>query len=208
MDTKTEVNSGLAVLLERTRAFHRELFRKSIHLLVGIVPLLAALDLTFTRGMLLAGLFVFLYAEKVRLSGQSLPFITAITLQASRPRDQHKMIMGPITLGLGAFLTLALFQEPTASVGIFALAFGDGLSSVVGKIFGKVRLPFTGGKTLEGTLTVFAVVLPVALSAGGSFQTAVIVAVCAAFLEALPLEDLDNLVLPLGTALIFSFLRG
>ena len=40
------------------------------------------------------------------------------------------------------------------------LAFGGGLSRLVGKAFGRVRLPFTGGKSLEGSLTcLFAVFL-------------------------------------------------
>ncbi|OHD14886.1 MAG: hypothetical protein A2Z96_07235 [Spirochaetes bacterium GWB1_48_6] len=197
----------LSGIIERSKEIQTELFRKSIHLLVGAVPLLAAMNLGFTRIALVLGIAVFLYAEKVRLSGGTIPLITNITNQASRQRDTNKMVLGPLTLAFGALFTLIFFKEPTASVGIFALAFGDGLSSVVGKIFGRVKLPFTGGKTLEGTLTVFLVVLPVALAAGGTWNTALIVAGAAAFLEALPLEDLDNLILPLGTAFLFNLLR-
>jgi dolichol kinase len=41
---------------------------------------------------------------------------------------------------------------------------------------------------------------------GGNPVVAFLVAVFGTFLEALPLEDLDNLVIPLGTALAFSAL--
>ena len=200
-------NQGFSVFLERSREIQTELFRKSIHILVGAVPLTAAINLNFTRAALVCGIIVFLYAEKVRLSGGSLPFITSITNRASRSRDQKKMVLGPLTLAFGALFTLFFFKEPTASVGIFALAFGDGLSSVIGKIFGRIKLPFTGGKTLEGTLTVFLVVFPVALAAGADLWAAFIVAGAAAFLEALPLHDLDNLILPVGTAFLFNLLR-
>lgn len=192
--------------VERSKDIQTELFRKSIHIMVGAVPLLAAMDLHLTRSLLICGILVFAYAEKVRLSGGTLPLITGITKLASRKRDMNKMVMGPLTLAFGALFTLIFFREPTASVGIFALAFGDGLSSVVGKIFGKVKLPFTGGKTLEGTLTVFSVMIPIVLAAGGSWTTAIIVGTVAALLEALPVEDMDNLILPLGTAFTFQLL--
>lgn len=211
MESRTSafnIHQMVSGLVERSKDIQTELFRKSIHLLVGMVPLLAGISLSMTRSLLVCGIILFAYAEKVRLSGGSIPLITGITLKASRKRDMNKMVMGPLTLAFGALFTLVFFREPTASVGIFALAFGDGLSSVVGKIFGKVKLPFTGGKTLEGTMTVFLVMLPVVLAAGGSWSVALTVAVAAAVLEALPLEDMDNLILPLGTAFLFQVLMS
>ncbi len=172
--------------------------------MVGATPLLASLSLTVTEGLLVAGLLTYTFAESLRLQGRELPLITRLTRLASRGRDRESPVLGPTTLGLGALLCLMLYPEPAASVGIYALAFGDGLSSVVGKLFGRIRLPFTGGKTLEGSLVAFTAIFWAAWSAGKNPGVALAVAGFGTFLEALPLGDLDNLVIPLGTALAFS----
>ena len=194
----------LSRVVPRTQEIRSELLRKGIHLMVGAAPLLASLSLTLTQGLLVAGLLVYTLAESVRLQGRTLPVITRLTRAASRGRDRNSPVLGPITLGLGALLCLLLYPEPAASVGIYALAFGDGLSSVVGKLFGRIRLPLTGGKTLEGSLAAFAAIFWAAWWAGHNPVIALGVASFGTFLEALPLEDLDNLVIPLGTALAFS----
>lgn len=208
--TLSKVKKNMTTVLirtaSRTQEIQTELLRKGIHLLVGATPLLASISLPVTEGLLVAGLLVYTIAESLRLQGRELPLITRLTRMASRTRDRDRAVLGPITLGLGALLCLMLYPEPAASVGIYALAFGDGLSSVVGKLFGRVRLPFTGGKTLEGSLAAFAAIFWAAWWASDNLPVALAVAASGTLLEALPLEDLDNLVIPLGTALVFSVL--
>ena len=174
--------------------------------MVGATPLLASISLAATESLLILGLLIYTGAESLRLQGRVLPLITHLTRAASRTRDRDRAVLGPITLGLGALLCLMLYPEPAASVGIFALAFGDGLSSVVGKLFGRIRLPFTGGKTLEGSLAAFAAIFWSVWWVGHKPVLAAWVALVGTLLEVLPLEDLDNLVIPLGTALVFSIL--
>jgi len=192
--------------VSRTQEIQTELLRKAIHLMVGATPLLASISLPVTEGLLIAGLMVYTLAESFRLEGRDLPVITHLTRAASRNRDRHRAVLGPITLGLGALLCLMLYPEPAASVGIYALAFGDGLSSVVGKLFGRVKLPFTGGKTLEGSLAAFVAIFWAAWWIDHDLVLALTVAGIGTLLEAFPLEDLDNLVIPLGTALAYSIL--
>lgn len=185
----------------RSREIRTELFRKSIHLMVGTVPLLARLDLNVTISLLAAGIIVYAWAEWLRLNGRDVPLISEITRLASRDRDRNKLVLGPITLAMGALLCLLLYPNPAATIGIYALAFGDGLSSVVGKIFGRIKLPLTGGKTLEGSLTAFTVIFLAVFAQTNNVRPAVTVAAAGTILEALPLEDLDNLVIPLGVGL-------
>lgn len=172
--------------------------------MVGATPLLASINLPVTEGLLVAGLLVYTLAESLRLQGSELPVITKLTRMASRGRDRDQPVLGPITLGLGALLCLLLYPEPASAVGIYALAFGDGLSSVVGKLFGRIQIPWTGGKTLEGSLAAFGAIFWAAWWASRNPVIALEVAAMGTVLEALPLEDLDNLVIPLGTALAFS----
>ena len=83
-----------------------------------------------------------------------------------------------------------------ARVGIYALAFGDGLASLGGKIYGRVKLPHTGGKTLEGSLTCFAAVFISTFLVTKLSIVSLIVAFVATIIEVLPLGDWDNMLIP------------
>lgn len=190
----------------RSREIRTELFRKSIHLMAGVVPLAASINISFTMAMLMSAVIIYTWAEWQRLKGNTVPLITEITCLASRERDRNKIVLGPITLALGTLLCLLLYPSPAAAVGIYALAFGDGLSSVVGKIFGRIRIPFTGGKTLEGSLTAFTVIFMGAYAQTGDLRGSLALSAVGTVLEALPLEDMDNLVLPLGVGLGFMLI--
>jgi len=177
-----------------------EMLRKSIHLLIALVPSLAFFIGVFPTTVILAGGVLF-YAtcETLRMYGKEIPIVSSVTSLAARKRDAGKFVLGPITLGLGAMLSLILYPEPAASIAIYALAFGDGLSSLVGKLFGTIRLPFTGGKSLEGSLTCFTAVFVSAYALSGKAAPSAAVAVIATLTEACPLKDFDNIILPLVT---------
>lgn len=184
-----------------------ELIRKSVHVLVATVPGLAVLFGTpFTLMLLASGTLLYTYAEVRRRQGFTIPIITRITELASRSRDLDSFVLGPITLGLGAMLALLLYPHPAASIAIYALAFGDGIASVMGKLFGRLEIPFTGGKTLEGSLACLAAVAVSAFLVIPSATTAIAVAATAAVLEVLPTYDADNLVLPVGVGLTVTVL--
>ena len=136
-----------------------ELLRKSIHLLIAFVPGIAQLSQGLAVGLLAGGILVYSSCERLRTIGVQVPVISKVTALAARRRDGDLFVKGPVTLGLGALLCLLLFPAPIAAIAIYALAFGDGLSSLVGKTFGIIKLPFTGGKSLEGSLTCLMAVL-------------------------------------------------
>ena len=183
-----------------------ELVRKSIHLLIGIVPGLAAINLNLTLGLLAAGTLVYALSESLRMSGVDVPLVSHVTALAARRRDSGKYVMGPVTLGLGAMLSLLLYPNPAASIAIYALAFGDGLSSLIGKLFGTIRLPFTGGKSLEGSLTCMLAVFVASFAVSGEALPSLAIAVFATAVEAMPLKDLDNIALPVLTGALATLL--
>jgi dolichol kinase len=176
-----------------------ELVRKSIHLLIGIVPTLASLDLNLTIGLLAFGTLAYAASESLRMAGVDVPLVSRVTALAARRRDSGRYVMGPVTLGLGAMLSLLMYPNPAASVAIYALAFGDGFSSLVGKLTGSIRLPFTGGKSLEGSITCFMAVFLATYAISRSFMASLGIALFATFVEAAPLKDFDNIVLPVLT---------
>ncbi|MFH2115203.1 MAG: phosphatidate cytidylyltransferase [Spirochaetota bacterium] len=178
-----------------------ELLRKSIHLLIALVPSLASWNFGFTVALLGSGMIVYSYCELMRLNGYDIVVISRITALAARKRDAGRFVYGPVTLGIGAMMALVLYPEPAAAIAIYALAFGDGLSSLVGRSFGTLRLPFTGGKSLEGSLTCFIAVASSTYAISGNTVGSIAVAIVATVVEALPTKDLDNILLPCVTGL-------
>ena len=187
------------------RGLQQEFVRKSIHLLIASIPVLATINFNITIALLTAGTLIYSYSETLRCSGTDVYFISDITLMAARERDRNKFVLGPVTLGLGALLTLLLYPNPAATIGIYALAFGDGLSSIFGKMFGKRLLPFTGGKTYGGSFVCFAAVFITSYRVCGHVGNSLIIAFTATMIEMLPLKDFDNLLIPIGTALTAQF---
>ncbi len=179
-----------------------EIVRKSIHLLIAFVPFFAAVNITVTMVMLGTGILLYTYAEFLRRNGKEFPLITKITTLAAREGDRNRFILGPVTLGIGAMAALLFYPEPAASIAIFALAFGDGFSSLAGKLIGGIRVPLTGGKTIVGSLTCFLVVFIVATRISGAASVACVIALSAMVLEILPTGDLDNIIIPAGTGFV------
>jgi dolichol kinase len=187
-----------------------EFIRKSIHMLIALVPLLAALAGRGTALALLAGgVVLYTYAEIQRSRGCSIPFITGITAAAARREDLHgKIILGPITLGIGAMACLLMYPHTASIIAIYALAFGDGVSSIIGRAVGRIHIGPWRHKTLEGSLACFLAVLSIALRLSGSLSGACLIALAATALEAVPVRDLDNILMPMGSGLVACWVLG
>jgi len=173
-----------------------EIVRKSIHFLIALVPSMAAVNKTATVFLLFIGTLAYTLMEYLRLSGVKVPFISSVTKMASRPRDTGHFVMGPVTLGFGALLALLLYPSSAAAIAIYALAFGDGIASLVGKFLGKCRPAFLLGKSIEGSVACFAVVFASAYAVSGNLHIAFIAAIAASIVEAMPLKDFDNIAIP------------
>jgi dolichol kinase len=179
-----------------------EVVRKSIHFLIALSPLMASVSRAFTAVFLMAGTLLYTYMEALRLSGVKVPFISSLTMFASRSRDKGHFVLGPVTLGLGALLALLLYPSPAASIAIYALAFGDGFASLVGKLFGRKKPSFMYGKSLEGSLACFTAVFIAAWQVSRSLQVSLAAAFTATLVEALPLDDLDNITIPMAVGFV------
>ncbi|HAK46825.1 MAG TPA: phosphatidate cytidylyltransferase [Spirochaeta sp.] len=179
-----------------------ELFRKSIHMMVALVPAAASINILATILMLGTAVIAYSICETYRVNGRAVAVISGITAAAARKRDEGGFVFGPVSLAVGAMLALLLYPSAAAAVAIYALAFGDSAASIVGKLFGKIRLPGFGKKTLEGTLACAVAVYFSTLAITSNTSTAVSVAVSAAVIELVPIKDVDNLLIPVGTGLV------
>jgi dolichol kinase len=194
--------TGIAPAIPNLREIRTEILRKTIHFLIALSPALAAVNRPAAVLLLMAGTLGYTWMETLRLTGIKVPFISSITSMASRSRDMGRFVLGPVTLGMGALLALLLYPAPAASIAIYALAFGDGFASLIGKLFGRLRPAFLCGKSIEGSLACFTAVLISAYHVSHDYRIAVTAALTAAVVEALPLEDYDNLAIPVIVGLV------
>ena len=196
--------------------------RKIIHAGTGPVFVLCWLffrDVPSAR--FLAALVPFAITLQFVLVGLGLWRDPAAVKAMSRTGDRREILRGPLFYGI-VFIILTLVYWKESPIGIVALMLlcgGDGLADIVGKRFGRARLPWSKNKTWAGSLGMLAggwlfsvLVLWVFIAAGqfsGSLQTyllpVTIISLVATAVESLPLNDLDNITVP-GVAVILGYL--
>ena len=202
MQTQRDLVSGI-VARQRLNALFKELFRKSIHICSSFVPLFLSFAYWPVIVLLVLALIGYTVCELLRMKNINIPLISKITEIAARKRDENHFVLGPVTLVCGILLAALLLPLESARVGIFALAFGDGLASLMGKLFGKITIPGAHGKTAAGSLTCFFAVFVSTFCCCKNCFIALCVALCAMFIEILPLSDFDNLIIPPAIGVIF-----
>lgn len=199
------VTSGI-VARQRINSLLKELFRKTIHICSSLVPFLLSVAYWPVIGLLIFALVFYSVCEVFRLNGHSIPLITKITETAARKRDENKFVLGPVTLVIGILIAALVLPLEYARVGIFALAFGDGLASLVGKMIGKITIPGAHGKTVAGSLTCFTAVYVETFCCSGNTFVSLLTGTFAMILEALPIADFDNILIPILVGGFFSFI--
>ena len=95
---------------------------------------------------------------------------------------------------------------PYFGIGLFVMAFGDGLAPIVGNMIKSKRI--YGDKTLSGSLTVFSLSIVIVVIFNSLFNLdlnvlkIIIIGLVSLGLELIVKKGLDNLSLPLGVALV------
>ncbi len=191
-----DFQKGILIKQYRISIF-KEVFRKSIHLCSAFVPTLLTFAYKPVLVLLFAALIFYSFTEFVRLKGINVPVVSRITSIAARKRDENKFVLGPVTLVVGIIAAALLWKPDAARIGIYALAFGDGLASLVGKLIGRIHIPFTKGKTAAGSLACFYAVFISSFCVGKNALVSLILAFVAMIVEIIPMTDFDNIVIPI-----------
>ena len=199
------VTNGI-IARQRLNSLLKELFRKSIHICSSFVPLFLKLAYWPVIGLLIFAVTGYSICEILRLKGYTIPLISKITEIAARKRDENKFVLGPVTLVIGILIAALFLPWECARIGIFALSFGDGLASLVGKMIGKVTIPGAKGKTVAGSLACFLAVYVATFCCCRNCFVSLVIALCAMVIEVLPLADMDNILIPISIGTIFFFL--
>lgn len=198
--------SGLKVFvckfLTMSYTLKKEFFRKTIHIMSSFVPFFYYFQPAFILSGLLIVNILYLASEVLRIHQIRLPVISQITELASRTRDEGKIVLGPITLSTGIFMSFTFFDYRSAILAVFALSFGDGVASLIGKMIGGPKIPFTFGKTFSGSIGCFLLLSVVYWACGLSLSQATFMAFFAALVEVFPTGDYDNILIPVATGLM------
>ena len=136
----------------------------------------------------------------------------------SRTGDRREILRGPLFYGISfVILTITFWRySPIGMVALMILCGGDGLADIIGKQLGGLKLPWSQRKSLAGSLAmllggfIFAVLIVWVYIWQGYFPEPIldylipiaVIAVGTMFVESLPIQDIDNITIPLVSVLI------
>ncbi len=196
----------IAEVLNRLIAEDPELTRKVVHIGSGNVILLAWwLDIS-TQVIVSAAII----AAAIAITSYFTPILPSIN---SVGRQSLGTLFYAISIGILAACFWSSSPQYTA-IGILVMAWGDGMAAIIGQRFGKHSYRvFKITKSWEGSfamaVTSFIVVSSILfLAQGNIWQTwliSLIVAILSTILEAFSKLGIDNLTVPLGSAMLCSY---
>ncbi|MCS7258129.1 MAG: hypothetical protein NZ601_01980 [candidate division WOR-3 bacterium] len=189
-----------------------EVSRKLVHLVAILIPGLYYI-LPKAYSIIILGIVtaIFILVDYTRLHIQAVqrPFILLFG-QLLRRKEYYSFTGGTYLL-LAAFVSILIFPDR----GIFMLAIlylviGDTVAALIGLSFGHQKI---FRKTLEGTLAclisciLLAYFIPQLPGINLSFKVALIGAITATIVEALPTEVNDNVVIPILSGAVMQLTK-
>ncbi|WP_346289777.1 phosphatidate cytidylyltransferase [Sphaerothrix gracilis] len=144
----------------------------------------------------------------------------------TRHHDPQELLRGPLYYGIAFIVCTLLFwrTSPTGILALMTMCAGDGLADVVGRRWGKHKLPFGSEKSWIGSAAMFVGSWSLGWAMVALFETlgyfdlslatlptgGIIgaIALIATLVEALPFRDIDNLTLTATAAALAQWWLG
>lgn len=201
----------------------KTLARKFLHIMIGnfifVIPFFTLNTFPVNFPFFVAAPFIFLTLLVSPLSPlKSVRFRMSGLVGVTGGGHPFGLVLYAVSYSL---LALFFSDKPyILAAGIIPLAYGDAAASLVGQKFGKHQYNVLGKKSWEGSIGMFIVCFlmlvtgylffgnPYALSTLNFVVAAFAVAVVATVFEAATPKGLDNLTVPLGSAIVFLLLIG
>ena len=136
----------------------------------------------------------------------------------SRSGDRREILKGPLYYGILFFLLTIIFwfDTPTGIVALMILCGGDGLADILGRRFGKVKMPWNLQKSVVGSLGMFIggatlsiIILGIFIKAGifpvelnAYIFPVLLIAGIATLVESLPVREIDNILITISSVLL------
>lgn len=175
----------------------KELRRQALHVIFGaaIIALALFLGMPLAVTLLACALAMGIFGVGLVMLGYKVPFTTEILDTFER----KKVIpgKGAMHYAAGSLLLMTFSQASFALAMIAVLAFGDGASTIVGRTWGKKKLPWNASKSWLGTAAFFALGA-VASAFFIPLPSALAYAFLLALIETIPADVDDNLLVPVS----------
>ncbi len=181
--------------------------RELIHASALLIPFISIylFNNLIVATLLFTAVFIYSVSELLRNFGTNVPIISKITLWAADRSELHEFNTAPIFHALGIALSLLIFPTRIGYAAIAVLSLGDSSASLLGKRFGRNRIPFNKGKSVEGSIIGLIIAFLGALIFVDPI-TALVGATVGILIEALPLPLDDNLLIPLAAGISMTLL--
>ncbi len=186
------------------RPNNKELLRKIIHIGIGpLIPLAKFLEINQDLAQYIAALVSILVL--INYVYRLFPII----------EDIDRKSFGTLFYCLSLFILISFFWEKDPSslfAGVFIMTFGDGLAGLLGKNFqSKNWIVFNQKKSFIGTATMFLVSLITtgSLAYFGNHEISLflpLIALLATTIEQFSIAGIDNLFVPIVSAIAFNLL--
>ena len=194
----------ISIVFKKFNENSKEIVIKIIHIGIGpLIPIAQFLKIDQNSALVFTG-FVSL-TVLINYTYRIFPTI----------EDVERKSYGTFFYCLSLFILIYLFwnKDPYSLItGFFIMTFGDGLAGLIGKTFNsKSWIFFKQKKSLFGTMTMFVTSLIVVCSIGYAQQNSFnlnyfTIAFFATLLEQFSVLGIDNLIVPISSALLFNFL--
>jgi phytol kinase len=200
-----------------------KLSRKVIH--IGTGPLFVLCWLLFRDtpdARWLAALVPFAVTAQFALIGLGVIKDEASVKAMSRTGDPKEILRGPLFYGIMFVVLTILFwkDSPTGIVALMMLCGGDGIADLIGRRIKSQKLPWSGEKSIAGSIGVFAggwilsaLIMFVYVKAGvfaSPFSLYLIpltvIALGTTAIESLPFKDVDNITATVVSAVMGYFM--
>lgn len=184
--------------MEDKNKWKKELLRQSFHLGLGFflsgVLFFTNLDFFRTVALIMLGVGIIVaYIAKTK----KFPVLNKL-LQSVERKNEYILGQSAFLFVIGALIPSFVFSNADAVfLGIFALTWQDGFSTLIGVRYGKTKI--LPNKSLEGSLGGL-VVCTLGLSIFLPFTHALLLAVAATLVEMLPVDD--SLSVPFAVAFL------
>lgn len=139
----------------------------------------------------------------------------------SRTGDRREILQGPLYYGIVFVLLTIIYwlDTPVGMVALMLMCGGDALADILGRRYGKIKLPWNRNKSLVGSLGMFfgGWIFSMAISAfylyvgvfpgpfTAYFIPVTLISLAGTLVESLPFNNIDNITVPL-TAIVLGHL--
>ncbi|KAK9176272.1 hypothetical protein WN944_028286 [Citrus x changshan-huyou] len=138
----------------RRDLFDQKLNRKLVHISIGLIFMLCwPLFSSGPRGAILASLTPGVNIIRMLLVGSGMWKDEATVKSMSRYGDRRELLTGPLYYAITITFACVIYwrNSPNGIAAICNLCAGDGFADVVGRRFGKRKLPYNQNKSIAGS---------------------------------------------------------